>query len=184
MSRARPRQRRPRDRFRARGQCLADGGARAPMMSAARMRLGATGARQRRAALPLLLRRVSPNSATARQRSSVTTRGSGRTSTRRSGSARRSRSSVFAVALSARCRPQRPGRRGAGALHQGAVFRGCSAIGRLRCGPRTRAPATSGHFVRALCRTRTGDPFLTVVSRGRHCAASASTIDANVPANR
>jgi hypothetical protein len=73
---------------------------------------------------------------------------------------------VSAVASSARWRPRRPGTRGAGALHRGPVFRGCSAICRLRCGSRTQAPAISGNFVKALCRTRTDDPFLTMEPAG------------------
>lgn len=37
---------------------------------------------------------------------------------------------------------------------------------------------------RALCRTRTGDPFLTIVLRGRTRRTLAVTVDLNVPANR
>jgi hypothetical protein len=35
----------------------------------------------------------------------------------------------------------------------------------------------------ALCRTRTGDPFLTIVSRGWDGRTLAVTVDVNVPAN-
>ena len=41
----------------------------------------------------------------------------------------------------------------------------------------TRKPRDSGVSPRALCRTRTGDPFLTIVRRGRNGGALAVTSD-------
>jgi hypothetical protein len=40
------------------------------------------------------------------------------------------------------------------------------------------------HLSEALCRTRTDDPFLTIVSRDRNGRTLAVTVDVNVPANR
>jgi hypothetical protein len=113
---------------------------------------------------------LSPGSpAVAQRRHSATTRASGRTSTRRSASAPRSRSGASAADCPTQQLCPAPSEEAAGArvrrsLHQ-TVFRRCSATGPSTPQPGRRRVRISGNFAKALYRTRTDDPFLTISRR-------------------